>query len=162
MLPLHYFCFSRFFQRLNDFGSAIQFLVMSRCNDEAFQLAQTHGQMEVYAEIIGGLTFPFVLKIKTKKKMAFCSHLHQVFLCQIIFYSSLKKLDNLFAIDEVWRFRNNLMCWYSADSLLITDPVFSREIVNVVCLSELIHFGNICFNFEWNLNERSFRIIYTG
>ena len=47
----------RFFQQLNDFASAIQFLVMSRCNDEAFQLAQTHGQMETYAEIIGNTVF---------------------------------------------------------------------------------------------------------
>ena len=39
--------------KLYDYGSAIQFLVMSHCNDEAFQLAQQHGQMEVYAEIIG-------------------------------------------------------------------------------------------------------------
>ena len=47
--------YSRFFQNLNDYSSAIQFLVMSQCNDEAFQLAQTHGQMEIYAEIIGEL-----------------------------------------------------------------------------------------------------------
>jgi hypothetical protein len=45
--------FSRFFQRLNDYSSAIQFLVMSKCNDEAFQLAQAHNQMETYADIIG-------------------------------------------------------------------------------------------------------------
>ena len=32
--------FDRFFQKLGDFASAIQFLVLSRCNDEAFQLAQ--------------------------------------------------------------------------------------------------------------------------
>ena len=31
---------TRFFQKLGDFGSAIQFLVLSKCNDEAFQLAQ--------------------------------------------------------------------------------------------------------------------------
>ena len=43
----------RFFQKLNDFASAIQFLVMSQCNVEAFQLAQSHDQMEIYAEIIG-------------------------------------------------------------------------------------------------------------
>ena len=47
----------RFFQKLNDYGSAIQFLVMSKCNDEAFQLAQQHNQMEIYAEIIGGCYF---------------------------------------------------------------------------------------------------------
>ena len=45
--------YGRFFQKLNDYASAIQFLVMSHCNDEAFQLAQTHGQMEIYADIIG-------------------------------------------------------------------------------------------------------------
>nr|XP_020479849.1 WD repeat-containing protein 19 isoform X2 [Monopterus albus] len=44
---------ARFFLRLNDYGSAIYFLVLSQCNDEAFQLAQQHGQMEVYADIIG-------------------------------------------------------------------------------------------------------------
>ncbi|KAL3878608.1 hypothetical protein ACJMK2_030942 [Sinanodonta woodiana] len=44
---------AKFFQRLNDYASAIQFLVMSKCNDEAFQLAQAHNQMEVYADIIG-------------------------------------------------------------------------------------------------------------
>ncbi|XP_067949190.1 WD repeat-containing protein 19-like isoform X2 [Watersipora subatra] len=44
---------AKFFIRLGDYGTAIQFLVMSKCNDEAFQLAQQHGQMEVYAEIIG-------------------------------------------------------------------------------------------------------------
>lgn len=43
----------RFFLWLNDYGSAIHFLVLSQCNDEAFQLAQQHGQMEVYADIIG-------------------------------------------------------------------------------------------------------------
>ena len=31
---------AKFFIRLNDFNSAIQFLVMSKCLDEAFQLAQ--------------------------------------------------------------------------------------------------------------------------
>ncbi|KAK3101973.1 hypothetical protein FSP39_007745 [Pinctada imbricata] len=44
---------AKFFQRLNDYSSAIQFLVMSKCNDEAFQLAQAHNQMETYADIIG-------------------------------------------------------------------------------------------------------------
>lgn len=46
-------CVCRFFLLLNDYGSAIHFLVLSQCNDEAFQLAQQHGQMEVYADIIG-------------------------------------------------------------------------------------------------------------
>ena len=43
----------RFFLSLKDYGSAIHFLVLSHCNDEAFQLAQQHEQMEVYADIIG-------------------------------------------------------------------------------------------------------------
>lgn len=49
---------ARFFQKLNDYGSAIQFLVMSHCNDEAFQLAQQHRQMEIYADIIGSDATP--------------------------------------------------------------------------------------------------------
>ncbi|XP_027691770.1 WD repeat-containing protein 19 isoform X2 [Vombatus ursinus] len=44
---------ARFFLQLGDYGSAIQFLVMSKCNHEAFTLAQQHNQMEVYADIIG-------------------------------------------------------------------------------------------------------------
>ncbi|XP_075423964.1 WD repeat-containing protein 19 isoform X2 [Ascaphus truei] len=44
---------ARFFLRLSDYASAIQFLVLSKCNDEAFQLAQQHNQMEIYADIIG-------------------------------------------------------------------------------------------------------------
>ncbi|XP_064636625.1 WD repeat-containing protein 19-like isoform X3 [Lineus longissimus] len=44
---------AKFFLKLSDYSSAIQFLVMSKCNDEAFQLAQSHNQMETYAEIIG-------------------------------------------------------------------------------------------------------------
>ncbi|KAK3739122.1 hypothetical protein QZH41_010524, partial [Actinostola sp. cb2023] len=43
---------AKFFQNLGDFASAIQFLVLSKCNDEAFQLAQAHNQMEQYADII--------------------------------------------------------------------------------------------------------------
>ncbi|KAI0219651.1 WD repeat-containing protein 19 [Lamellibrachia satsuma] len=49
---------AKFFQKLNDFASAIQFLVMSQCNVEAFQLAQSHDQMEIYAEIIGSDATP--------------------------------------------------------------------------------------------------------
>ncbi|KAB1282885.1 WD repeat-containing protein 19 [Camelus dromedarius] len=44
---------ARFFLQLGDYGSAIQFLVMSKCNDEAFTLAQQHNKMEIYADIIG-------------------------------------------------------------------------------------------------------------
>nr|XP_043885090.1 WD repeat-containing protein 19-like [Solea senegalensis] len=44
---------ARFFLRLNDFAAAISFLVLSQCKDEAFDVAQQHGQVEVYADIIG-------------------------------------------------------------------------------------------------------------
>eukprot|EP00118_Oscarella_pearsei_P011922 m.83949 g.83949 ORF g.83949 m.83949 type:complete len:1349 (+) comp36373_c0_seq7:62-4108(+) len=44
---------AKFFQKLGDFASAIQFLVISKCSEEAFALAQTYNQMEQYAEIIG-------------------------------------------------------------------------------------------------------------
>ena len=44
---------AKFFQKIGDFSSAIQFLVLSRCNDDAFLLAQEQNQMEQYAEIIG-------------------------------------------------------------------------------------------------------------
>ena len=43
----------RFFENLKDYSTAIQFLVVSKCNDEAFHMAQKHGYMEKYADIIG-------------------------------------------------------------------------------------------------------------
>ncbi|KAL6032112.1 hypothetical protein STEG23_011067, partial [Scotinomys teguina] len=43
---------ARFFLQLGDYGSAIQFLVLSKCNNEAFTLAQQHNKMEIYADII--------------------------------------------------------------------------------------------------------------
>ncbi len=44
---------ARFFLRLGDFNSAIQFLILSKCVDEAFQLAKQHGKMALFADIIG-------------------------------------------------------------------------------------------------------------
>ena len=44
---------ARFFLRLGDFNSAIQFLILSKCVDEAFQLAKQHGKMDLFADIIG-------------------------------------------------------------------------------------------------------------
>ena len=69
----HYPCVApyRFFQKLGDYTSALQFLVLSKCNQEAFVMAevgacvgecvhsnhapptQAHGQMEEYASVIG-------------------------------------------------------------------------------------------------------------
>ncbi|XP_063927605.1 WD repeat-containing protein 19 [Zophobas morio] len=43
---------AKFFQKLNDYTSAIKFLVLSKCNDEAFDLARKHGKMQLYGEIL--------------------------------------------------------------------------------------------------------------
>lgn len=43
---------ARFFQRLNDYTSAIRFLVLSRCHDEAFELARKHAKLELYGDIL--------------------------------------------------------------------------------------------------------------
>ncbi|OON22984.1 WD domain, G-beta repeat protein, partial [Opisthorchis viverrini] len=44
---------AKYFTRINDHASAIRFLVLSKCVDEAFQLARKHKKMELYAEVIG-------------------------------------------------------------------------------------------------------------
>jgi len=40
-------------KKSTDYGAAIEFLLMAQKSDEAFQLAQTHGQMAVYAKALG-------------------------------------------------------------------------------------------------------------
>lgn len=47
-----------FFEKINDFASAIKFLVKSECFDEAFQLARNRSQMELYGEILKGYDRP--------------------------------------------------------------------------------------------------------
>ena len=42
---------------------------MSKCNDEAFQLAQQHNQMEIYADIIGGYIWRGLAKGEGRGKM---------------------------------------------------------------------------------------------
>ena len=49
---------ARFFLKLGDFSSAIQFLVISKCVDEAFQLAQQHAKMDLFADIVGADATP--------------------------------------------------------------------------------------------------------
>eukprot|EP00911_Craspedida_sp_UC1_P000783 UC1_evm1s599 len=44
---------ARFFLKIGEFESAIQFLVMSQCADEAFKIAQEHNQMKAYATVLG-------------------------------------------------------------------------------------------------------------
>lgn len=43
---------AKFFQRMGDMTSAIEFLVLSKCNDEAFQVASSTGQMETYSNVL--------------------------------------------------------------------------------------------------------------
>ncbi|KAK4886815.1 hypothetical protein RN001_003086 [Aquatica leii] len=43
---------ARFFQRLGDYPSAIRFLVISKCNSEAFDLARKHGKLQLYGEVL--------------------------------------------------------------------------------------------------------------
>ncbi|XP_076760750.1 intraflagellar transport protein Oseg6 [Xylocopa sonorina] len=43
---------AKYFQRMNDYNSAIKFLILSNCHEEAFQLANQHGKMELYGEIL--------------------------------------------------------------------------------------------------------------
>ncbi|OAF70691.1 WD repeat-containing protein 19 [Intoshia linei] len=45
---------ARYFENtLQDYASAVQFLVLSKCHAEAFKIAQMHNQMEVYSAIVG-------------------------------------------------------------------------------------------------------------
>ena len=37
------------------------------------------------------------------------------------------------------------------------DDAFYRQNVNVVCLSDLVQFQEICLHFDWNLNGRPFK-----
>ena len=41
------------FMKIKDYTSAIKFIVVSKCNQEAFEMAKAHNQMELYADIIG-------------------------------------------------------------------------------------------------------------
>ncbi|XP_023012404.2 intraflagellar transport protein Oseg6 isoform X1 [Leptinotarsa decemlineata] len=43
---------AKFFLRLNDVTSAIKFLVLSKCCEEAFDLAKQNGKMSLYGEIL--------------------------------------------------------------------------------------------------------------
>ncbi|CAF1070981.1 unnamed protein product [Rotaria sp. Silwood1] len=43
---------ARFFESINDYSAALQFLVLSKCYNEAFIMAQQNGLMELYAQVI--------------------------------------------------------------------------------------------------------------
>ena len=51
--------------KLGDFGSAIRFLIMSKCVDEAFQLAKQHGRMALFADVMDGGTDATVQDFKS-------------------------------------------------------------------------------------------------
>lgn len=42
-----------YFTKMGDFASAIEFLVLSKCHNAAYELAFKHRKMEVYANVIG-------------------------------------------------------------------------------------------------------------
>ena len=44
---------AKFFESINDYSAALQFLVLSKCYVEALQTAQQNGLMELYAQVIG-------------------------------------------------------------------------------------------------------------
>src|SRR5699024_1835146 len=43
---------AKYFQRRNDMTTAIEFLVISKCYDDAYSLAKTTNQMDTYADIV--------------------------------------------------------------------------------------------------------------
>ncbi|KAL1509542.1 hypothetical protein ABEB36_004257 [Hypothenemus hampei] len=43
---------AKFFQKLNDTASAIKFLVLSRCIEDAFDLAKKNGKMQLYGDVL--------------------------------------------------------------------------------------------------------------
>ncbi|XP_050295176.1 WD repeat-containing protein 19 [Anthonomus grandis grandis] len=43
---------AKFFQKLNDITSAIKFLVLSKCMDDAFDLAKKSGKIQLYGEVL--------------------------------------------------------------------------------------------------------------
>ncbi|CAF3582253.1 unnamed protein product [Adineta steineri] len=43
---------AHFFESINDYSSAIQFLVLSKCYTEAFTMAQQNGLIELYSQVI--------------------------------------------------------------------------------------------------------------
>jgi len=42
----------RYFQKTGDFVSAIKFLIMSACYEEAYRLASDHNQLELYGDLL--------------------------------------------------------------------------------------------------------------
>lgn len=43
---------NRYFQKTGDFVSAIKFLIMSACYEEAFKLASGRNQLELYGDLL--------------------------------------------------------------------------------------------------------------
>ena len=53
---------ARFFLKLGDFNSAIQFLILSKCVDEAFQLAKQHGKFIFLIQNTNRYLFLFIFQ----------------------------------------------------------------------------------------------------
>nr|XP_022918657.1 WD repeat-containing protein 19 [Onthophagus taurus] len=43
---------AKFFLKLNDYASSIRFLILSKCNQEAFDLAKKHGKLNLYGDVL--------------------------------------------------------------------------------------------------------------
>lgn len=50
---------AKFFQSINDICSAIEFLILSKCTEEAFQLASSTNQMDVFSNVLLSTTSSF-------------------------------------------------------------------------------------------------------
>lgn len=63
--------------KLNDHSTAIQFLVLSQCHQEAYKLAEQHDKMEIYAEVLGNEgnteTYEMMARYFEKQRKSFLS-----------------------------------------------------------------------------------------
>ncbi|XP_053210855.1 WD repeat-containing protein 19-like isoform X2 [Panonychus citri] len=81
---------ARFFQKINDIESAIEFLILSKCNDEAFQLATSTGNVDIFANFLLDLTDQQQSKNNGPAKEPFASKLVEDFKSLAIYYEQSK------------------------------------------------------------------------
>lgn len=76
---------AKFFQSIGEIPSALEFLVLSNCNSEAFQLASATGQMDVYANFL-------LNRLEDKSDDEQMEQLHKDLRSVALFYESEKNL----------------------------------------------------------------------
>lgn len=86
---------AKFFQRLNDFPSAIRFLVLSRCHDEAFELARRHGKLQLYGEVLVNSMSPDDLRSQDFRSLALHFESERNFLLAGKYYYHSKDYDKV-------------------------------------------------------------------